>query len=383
MLYLRIHLPEALPEYDDSHPDGNGKKTFKEVKRFILVATELPRFVHMLRYLKNEAGLWLKFEFDFQIQNDANGPLSLATLNAVMQPFHLLGTFGNKGIRIEGIKDQEYANHTTDTISPRVKWLREIAWGSYELMVERVKVAEMAYRLAKWQKASITNQEAIQVMHNGCYHNPELNYETRAFKDGDFFETTGLAYTLLESNSMLIKVRSKEWDRVLVMAAKLDSPALPQMSSLVKGRMYLYRAIALAAKGRGRKARQQIDEAFKAEPSDDVISDFATMVVDHSDKAATKAIFSDTSIAKFETLLPLQPAIINPSEHTASERHVLHHFGYKGDYLQAIRDKRSLSETEKASLISKAMLEREKRAAEAPGAPLRTTVLIGGETLWG
>ena len=383
MLHLRTHLPEALPEYNSSHPDVSAEKTYKEASRFILVATELPRFVHMLRVLKNEAGLWSRFEFDFQIHNDANGPPSLATVKAVMEPFHLLGTFGNKGVRIEGIKDPDYANHTTDSISPKGKWLRGIAWGWYELMVSREKVAEMAYRFEKWRKASITIQEAIQVMHNGCYHNPELNYETRRFNNGDFFGTVGLAYTLLESNSMLIKVRSKEWDKVLVQTAKLDSPGLPQMSTLVKGRMYLYRAIALAAWGRGRKARQQIDEAFKAEPSDYIISDFATMVADHSDKAATKAIFSDASIAKFETLLPLQPAIMNPSEHIASERHLLDHFGYKGDYLQAIRDKRPLSEAEKSSLINKAMLEREKRAVAEPGAPLRMTVLTGGKALWG
>lgn len=378
MLDLHVNFPERV----HTQAEGNDEATERDRKSFLLVATELPRFVRMLRVLKSEAGLGLRFEFDFQIRNDANGPPSLTMVKAVMEPFYLLGTLSQKALRIEGITDLDYANRAMDTISRKVKWLRGTAWECYELVVSCVKVAEKAYALEKWQKASITYREAIQVLHQGCYHNGELGNEIYALDDDDFFDTRDFAYPLMESNSMLIWIRAKEWDKILVQTAKLDSTDIPPMASLVWGRMYLYRGIALAATGKSQEAVQEIKKAYEAEPSDRIISDFATMVADHSNEAAIQAIFSDTSIAKFETLLPLQPAIMNPSEYTASERYVLHHFGYKGDYLTAIKDKIPLTTAEKVSLIKKAFVERKKLAAAKPGAPLRVRVLTGGVTLW-
>lgn len=372
MLDLHLNFLEVSDE----------RRTEGDTKYFLLVAPELPRFVNMLRVLKNEAGPRLGFGIHFGIHNGANGPPSLVMLKAVMEPFHLLGSINHKSVQIEGIADLDYAKHTMDSISPSVKWLRGTAWGCYELVESRVKVAEKAYGLEKWKKAWITYREAIQVMHDGCYHNRELNAEAYTFDDDDFFETIDFAYPLMESNTMLIRVRAKEWDKVLCTTANLDSPEAPPMSSLVRGRMYLYRAIALAAKDRRRGAIQEIRKAFKAEPSDRIISDFATMVADPSDMTATQAIFSDTSIAKFKELLPLQPAMMNPSEDIASERHVLQYFGYKGDYLPAIKDKRPLTQAEKASLIKDALRGREKMAAAKPGAPLRVRILTGGETQW-
>ena len=371
MLHLHLNFLEVSDE----------RRTEGDTKYFLLVAPELPRFVGMLRVLKNDAGTRLGFNIHFGIQNGANGPPSLVMLKAVMEPFHLLGSVNHKTVQIEGITDLDYAKLTMDSISPSVKWLRGTAWGVYELVKSRVEVAEKAYGLEKWQKAWITYREAIQVMHNGCYHNHELNNETYTFNDDDFFETINLAYPLMESNTMLIRVRAKEWDEVLRTTANLDSPEVPPMSSLVRGRMYLYRAIALAAKDRRRGAIQAIRKAFKAKPSDPIISDFATMVA-LSGLTATRTIFSDTSIAKFKRLLPLQPAIMNPSVDTARERHVLLYFGYKGNYLPAIKDKRPLSQAEKTSLINDAILGREEMAAREPGAPLRVRVLTGGETQW-
>ena len=149
----------------------------------MLVATELPRLVRMLRLLKNHASPFLTFKFEFQIDEGPDGPPSEAVQKAVMEPLRPLGfLYDKKVLRIHGITDPACFDNITDSILSRLTWARAAAWSMYDLMASVISMAETAYRPRKWDQAINGYTEALDVIQTGCWQNPDLD----GFDDMDF-----------------------------------------------------------------------------------------------------------------------------------------------------------------------------------------------------
>ena len=337
-----------------------------------MVALELPRFVRMLRIFKaiNPRGI---HEYNFRFEVIAQGPTNLTIQQKILEPFRCLSGF--KHLTIGGGVDPLYASDLKDTMGMAVYWARGIAWEIYGLAVSIKRCGDEAFRLGQWVTVRSQYRACKRLL---CYAY-SLHPIVANMKDDDWKRAIKQFFDIIITNVILIRLRNREWDRVLKKTADLiigNSIGAPDLN---KSRRHLYRAIALAATEKEHEAWAQISMAAKTNPYDELVQSCSRIMsarlqaISNGRKAAIGTIYSDELLSRINEPLQLAPPILNPSENIAGERYLLRQFGYKGDYLPAIKEKSPVDLTKIAKLMQ--TMEAQK-AKLSPGAPY--SIEIGG-----
>ena len=257
-----------------------------------MVAIELPRFVRMLRLFKVRDPRAIH-EYNFRVEEIFGGPPTPACQQKVLEPFRYLP--GRKGLTIDGAVDPAYAQNLKNTMESNVYWARGTAWDIYYLAVSIWKVLDEAFRLGLWSTAWAQYRSCKRGLGWAFQQHPFMAY----FQDADWEKTLEQFFDVIQTNSVLIRLREKNWNRVLkrtVILGRDDDEAESDMVDLdrdedeaesdmvdldrdedeaesdrVVSRLYLYRAIALAAAGDENKAEKQLWLASTNDPDDKLI----------------------------------------------------------------------------------------------------------------
>lgn len=260
----------------------------KVVKSLLLVADELPRFVRMLRMVKATDPRAIH-NYNFRVEVTSRGPPTLACQQKVLEPFRCLP--GRKGLTIGGAVDLAYAQNLKSTMESNVYWARGTAWDIYYLAVSIWKVFDEAFRLGLWSTAWAQYRSCKRLLLLAYNQHPI----TGDSQDHDWEKTLEQFFSVLQTNITLIRLRQKDWVRVLKKTEKLDNADDEDdeydeddeddkddeddevESDMVKSRRHLYRAIALAATGDEHMAKTQLWLACGDDPDDELIRDFMDM----------------------------------------------------------------------------------------------------------
>lgn len=249
----------------------------------------------------------------------------------------------------------------------------------YDKVLSLKMIADEAFALGNWDTASTTHKNCLEVLETIHQKYPiisEIPYE-------DF----GLAFSQLvyslEANLNQVMVHRRLWREVMGKTGPLvdiDQRVLSRMPAPFKCRMYFYRAIALAATHREEEANHVLLKAAMLDPLDDIVKcrcnsmDRRLKAKSEADRAAAGTIFSNESLSELGGSLQFPSPTLNPQDSIAGERYLLRQLGYKGDYLEAIKERTPVDLEE----MAEAMKDVEKHKAQlAPGTPFRAWVLGG------
>ena len=324
----------------------------------------------MLRWMKAIAPEG-DFKLNFRIEETSEGPPSLETQKALIDPFRPF-LVRHQSSKIWGAIEPGYALSLKEIIRSEIKWVRGAIWETHELVMARKARGDQYFELGNWRQADNCYQSGKQLLTIGRKSSPSRILDLTMFT--------------LEANDTLNKLRSEDFDGVLEKTRVFIAANLHNVSkeiALFVSRVYAYRAWALTWTGKSKEAVQAIREAAKASPLDEAGEDYGKMMMETLgpvvDARETKinTLFFGLGRLDDQITIPLPPT--SPSDTIAGERYVLQELGYQGDYLPAIKEERPLNSEEMGKLTQ----EVEKyKATVSPGSPFKVKVAEGGRLVY-
>lgn len=176
----------------------------------------------------------------------------------------------------------------------------------------------------------------------------------------------------LKINFVLASLRLKHWDIVLEGTFEEMEPDGPDNGPL-KDLRHHCRAIALSARQNDQQALIHLKRARKLDPTNELLLRHTCIVMRRLtaktaiEREALATIHSAESLEQFNTLAPIQPPTRLPSQYVATERFVLRHFNYNGDFLEDIEET-APADVKECSLLIRRLEEQRKKS--------------GGSALW-
>ena len=303
----------------------------------------------------------------FHVDGTTEGPPSLATQKAVMEPFRAL-LANSQSVKLGGAIDPGYALSLKNTIDSEIRWVRGAIWEMHDLVMSHKARGDRYFELGNMSHAWETYNAGKVLLDIGRKYYPSRILD--------------LTLYTLYANMTLTMLRKQEYSRVLektqvFVTANLHKNVIEDLAFFVS-RVYAYRALAYMFTGRQKEAILTLRVAARANPTDETAEAYGKMTAAwlsrDERKAAANKLFSSLGNMKEQITVPLPPT---PSDaiNIAKERYLLQKLGYEGDYLPAIKEARPLSSEETAKLTR---LVEKYKATVSPGASFKVIVAEGG-----